>query len=440
MRALIPAATIINISFFREFYTRALLCRAPYFCYHVISPHFQNVPKVASHGPANRQKERPRSAYRWKLSLRKKKKRRSWFRVAGDVFVRLSNVSKRFDRETTVVNDLSLEIEQGRFVTLLGPSGCGKTTTLRLIAGFETPTAGTIVIDGEDVTLKLPHERCVNTVFQSYALFPHMNVYDNIAFGLKMKGVRKDEIRSRVSEMLRMVRMEGFESRIPSQLSGGQMQRVAIARAVINNPKVLLLDEPLGALDLKLRKQMQLELKRLQRKLGITFLFVTHDQEEALSMSDTIVVMRNGTVEQTGAPEELYERPKNAFVAGFLGETNIIEGRIRAVEETEAVLVLEQEERSFRIPNPGYAPGEACSLSVRPERIRLTSSPDDGESWLRCTVRERIYSGSLVRTIATTVAGKDILVDESLEQRSRSTDGGEIFAAWKPEHAVPIRA
>ena len=360
--------------------------------------------------------------------------------MAGDVFVRLSNVSKRFDRETTVVNDLSLEIEQGRFVTLLGPSGCGKTTTLRLIAGFETPTAGAIVIDGEDVTLKLPHERCVNTVFQSYALFPHMNVYDNIAFGLKMKGIRKDEIRSRVSEMLRMVRMEEFESRMPSQLSGGQMQRVAIARAVINNPKVLLLDEPLGALDLKLRKQMQLELKRLQRKLGITFLFVTHDQEEALSMSDTIVVMRNGTVEQTGAPEELYERPKNAFVAGFLGETNIIEGRIRAVEETEAVLVLEQEERSFRIPNPGYAPGEACSLSVRPERIRLTSSPDDGESWLRCTVRERIYSGSLVRTIATTVAGKDILVDESLEQRNRSTDGGEIFAAWKPEHAVPIRA
>jgi len=360
--------------------------------------------------------------------------------VAGDVFVRLSNVSKRFDRETTVVDDLSLEIEQGRFVTLLGPSGCGKTTTLRLIAGFETPTEGAIVIDGEDVTRKPPHERCVNTVFQSYALFPHMNVYDNIAFGLKMKNVRKDEIRSRVSEMLRMVRMEGFERRMPSQLSGGQMQRVAIARAVINNPKVLLLDEPLGALDLKLRKQMQLELKRLQRKLGITFLFVTHDQEEALSMSDTVVVMRNGSVEQTGAPEELYERPKNAFVAGFLGETNIVEGRIRAVEDGEAVLVLEQEERSFRIPNPGYAPGDACSLSVRPERIRIATSPEDGDVWLRCTVRERVYSGSLIRTIATTVAGKDILVDESLEQRSRSADGAEVFAAWKPEHAVPLRA
>ena len=250
--------------------------------------------------------------------------------IVSDSIVSLSHVNKQF-RETYAVRDLSMEVSEGEFLTLLGPSGCGKTTTLRMISGFEFPTSGTIRVQGVDVQDTEPYERDVNTVFQNYALFPNMNVYDNIAYGLRVKKVPRAEIRERVGEMLRLVQLEGFGRRRVSQMSGGQKQRVAIARALVNRPKVLLLDEPLGALDLQLRKQMQLELKRLQRKMGITFIYVTHDQEEAMTMSDRIGVMHNGVLEQLSAPETLYDHPATRFVAGFIGESNILDGEILAL-------------------------------------------------------------------------------------------------------------
>lgn len=245
--------------------------------------------------------------------------------------VELDGVNKIYGTNH-VVKDLNLKVEEGEFLTLLGSSGCGKTTTLRMIAGFEEPSSGSIRVEGESIEEKEPFERNVNTVFQSYALFPHKTIYDNIAYGLKMKKVPKQEIKQRVTEMMELVQLEGFERRYPSQLSGGQKQRVAIARALINRPRVLLLDEPLGALDLKLRKQMQLELKRLQKKLNITFIYVTHDQEEALTMSDRIAIMLDGILDQLGTPTEIYESPKTKFVATFIGETNIFDGAIVSID------------------------------------------------------------------------------------------------------------
>ena len=241
--------------------------------------------------------------------------------------ISLEGVEKRFG-SNLVVKKMNLEIAEGEFLTLLGPSGCGKTTTLRMIAGFEEASAGVIKVEGERIEDKEPFQRNVNTVFQNYALFPHMTVFNNVAYGLTIKKVPKPEIQERVMEMLRLVQLEGFEKRKPDELSGGQKQRVAIARALVNRPKVLLLDEPLGALDLKLRKQMQIELKRLQKKLGITFIYVTHDQEEALTMSDRIAVMHDGVLEQLDVPMEIYEHPKTKFVAGFIGESNIFDGKV----------------------------------------------------------------------------------------------------------------
>ena len=253
------------------------------------------------------------------------------------VDVRLDKVVKRFD-ETVAVDGISLEIPHGSFFALLGPSGCGKTTTLRMIGGFEEPSEGAIYLGEQDVVGTPPYKRDVNTVFQSYALFPHMSVFDNVAFGLERKGVEKKERRGRVLEILELVDLAGRESRKPKQLSGGQQQRVALARALVNNPRVLLLDEPLGALDLKLRKQMQLELKRIQSEVGITFVHVTHDQEEAMTMADTIAVMNLGKIEQLGSPTDLYERPRTAFVANFLGTSNLLGG---AVEGTDSVRLLD---------------------------------------------------------------------------------------------------
>ena len=282
--------------------------------------------------------------------------------MESSVLIEIRNVSKSFNG-TKVLQDLNLDIHDKEFITLLGPSGCGKTTTLRIIAGFETPDEGTVMFEGKNLATVPPYKRNVNTVFQKYALFPHLNVYDNIAFGLKIKKVSKEEIAQRVDEMLKMTNLVGFEKRHVATLSGGQQQRVAIARALINRPKLLLLDEPLGALDLKLRKDMQNELKRIQHLTGITFIYVTHDQEEALSMSDTVVVMADGQIQQIGSPEDIYNEPKNAFVADFIGESNILDGVM--VEDYKALFAG----AVFDCLDSGFAPMEPVDVVIRPEDV-----------------------------------------------------------------------
>jgi len=286
--------------------------------------------------------------------------------MENDILIRLNGVSKAFDGET-VLDHVSLDIHDKEFITLLGPSGCGKTTTLRIIGGFETPDTGDVFFDGKRINDVPPYERLVNTVFQKYALFPHLNVYENVAFGLRLKKTPEAEIREKVQEMLAMVNLKGFERRRVTTLSGGQQQRVAIARALINHPRVLLLDEPLGALDLKLRKDMQNELKRIQRQTGITFIYVTHDQEEALSMSDTVVVMANGQIQQIGSPVDIYNEPENAFVADFIGESNILDGvmledyRVRFSGQT------------FVCVDAGFSPREKVDIVVRPEDVDVVA-------------------------------------------------------------------
>lgn len=280
--------------------------------------------------------------------------------------IELKDISKEYGG-VTVLENLNLYIRENEFLTLLGPSGCGKTTTLRIIGGFEKPTSGNILFEGKEVTNVPPYERQINTVFQKYALFPHLDVYDNIAFGLKIKKLPKDEINSKVKEMLRLVNLKGFESRPIDSLSGGQQQRIAIARALVNEPKVLLLDEPLGALDLKLRKDMQIELKNMQKRIGITFIYVTHDQEEALTMSDTIVVMDKGEIQQIGTPVDIYNEPKNAFVAQFIGESNIIDGIMHDD------FIVEFSEKKFPCVDKGFLKNEEIDVVIRPEDIEVVS-------------------------------------------------------------------
>ena len=344
-----------------------------------------------------------------------------------------------------VVKDLNLLVEEGEFLTLLGSSGCGKTTTLRMIAGFEEPTTGSITVEGEPIEDKEPYERDVNTVFQSYALFPHMTIYDNVAYGLKMKKVPKKEIKERVLKMLEMVQLSGFEKRYPSQLSGGQKQRVAIARALINRPKVLLLDEPLGALDLKLRKQMQLELKRLQKKLNITFIYVTHDQEEALTMSDRIAIMHDGVMDQIGSPTEIYERPATKFVATFIGETNVFDGTIRSIEGGKAVIGIENGEvtTSGSVEegdgkNTGFAVNEFVTVSVRPEKMHFSPKPVEGFT-VPAVVRDYIYVGSVLKCIAVLPNGNEIKM-EKLAGEELPLIGEKVFICWEPEDAVLIHS
>ncbi len=283
--------------------------------------------------------------------------------------VSLNDVVVSFDQET-VLNNISLDIKDKEFVTLLGPSGCGKTTTLRIIGGFLCPDKGNVIFEGKNITNLPPYKRNVNTVFQKYALFPHLNVYENIAFGLRVKKLAESEIKARVGEMLDLVNLKGFENRAVQNLSGGQQQRVAIARALVNRPKVLLLDEPLGALDLKLRKEMQTELKRIQQSLEITFVYVTHDQEEALTMSDTVVVMKDGNIQQIGAPVDIYNEPKNAFVADFIGESNIIEGIMLCDRK---VLICSRE---FECVDSGFGENAPVDVVIRPEDITLINSKD----------------------------------------------------------------
>ena len=351
--------------------------------------------------------------------------------------VELQNVAKRFG-EVIAVDSVSLSVLRGEFLTLLGPSGCGKTTLLRMVAGFERPDAGRVVLGGSEVTQLSPHQRDVATVFQHYALFPHLSVFDNVAFGLKRRHVTRDEIKSRVAAALEMVRLGGLDERQPSELSGGQQQRVALARALVVEPRVLLLDEPLAALDLKLRKQMQIELKGLQRRLGISFVYVTHDQEEALTMSDRIVVMNAGRVEQVGRSEEIYERPKTSFVAGFIGVSNIIEG---TVEEVKGELsVIRVGSASVGAQAIGVKPGERVRVLVRPEKISI--STEVAPRLLSGKIDSAVYLGESTQWKVTMEDGQALTVLEQNREPFRSAQariGQTVCVRWEPYSAVILK-
>jgi spermidine/putrescine transport system ATP-binding protein len=364
--------------------------------------------------------------------------------MPGEPTVRLQGVSKHFG-DLVAVRELNLDFASGEFFTLLGPSGCGKTTTLRMIAGFEQPTAGRVLIEGEDVAGLPSYKRPTNTVFQSYALFPHLSVRDNVAFGLRRKKVPKDEIAQRVESELQRVGLATEINRRPNQLSGGQQQRVALARALVNLPKVLLLDEPLGALDLKLRKGLQVELKRIQRDVGITFVYVTHDQEEALTMSDRIAVMSSGVVEQVDTPENVYERPRTTFVAGFIGVSNLMPGTVTSATGGHGRVKLDtglEVEASV----DGIPSGERCHAVVRPEKLRISPASggtSDGLPGVEGVVQSSIYLGTATQ-IEVSLPGDvsmTVLVPNASEaERARLPGGGaSVRLSWEPEHMHVVR-
>ena len=354
------------------------------------------------------------------------------------VAIALEGVSKRFGK-AEAVRDVSLEIAEGEFFSLLGPSGCGKTTTLRMIAGFEIPDEGRIVLQGTDVTTVFSNKRPVNMVFQQYALFPHMSIYDNVAFGLKVKGVPRKEHRGRILEILRVVELEGLENRRPRQLSGGQQQRVALARALVNQPAALLLDEPLGALDVKLRKQMQLELKKIQTELGTTFVYVTHDQDEALSMSDRIAVMNRGQVEQIAGPREIYEHPATAFVADFIGSLNALDFTVDELVGGYAVMRVGEAERVVLPVGADASAGDSFRVAVRPERVQigLPGTPNaDGGTRLAGTVVQVVYLGMYTQFHVETAVGRLVshrLADELVDPLEPTT---RVSLTWEPEHTA----
>jgi spermidine/putrescine transport system ATP-binding protein len=365
----------------------------------------------------------------------------------GLAAIELVGVEKEFTgggHDVKAVERVDLRIAEGEFFSMLGPSGCGKTTTLRMIAGFEEPTSGQILLHGRDMVGVPPFKRDVNMVFQQYALFPHMDVFENVAFGLRRKKVDKGEIKRRVAEALALVELEGREKRKPRQLSGGQQQRVALARALVNRPRALLLDEPLGALDQKLRQAMQLELKRIQREVGITFVYVTHDQEEALTMSDRLVVMNAGRIEQLGSPRELYEHPATRFVANFIGTSNILTGRLERRGDIWALAGLGPDERVL-VVNPGHVqPGEDVELAVRPEKIVLRTEqdpPPPDRSALRAKVDEVVYLGTSTQYRTITDGGETIAV---YRQNASATAGADVLTGqvgwleWPPEHSYVL--
>ena len=381
----------------------------------------------------------------------------------ADVGVRLVQLTKQFGGDAQArrvaksvdgadpkagflaVDHIDLEVREGEFFSLLGPSGCGKTTTLRMIGGFEQPTSGTIELQGKDVTWLPPYQRNVNTVFQNYALFPHLTIYENVAFGLRRKKVADSEVKSRVTEMLKLVELPGYEHRRPNQISGGQAQRVALARALVNRPAVLLLDEPLGALDLKLRKQMQVELKRIQQEVGITFIYVTHDQEEAMTMSDRIAVMNKGRYEQLGDPEILYEKPQTRFVAGFLGVSNLLRATRDGGEEGYAGLRLE-DGTAVRVPTALLdGTSGTIALGVRPEKIRLSETTVDvpaGSNRLAGTIDHASYLGVSTQYIVKLADGHSVTVYEQNVQRATKaelwTSGESVQLSWLPEHSFVV--
>jgi spermidine/putrescine transport system ATP-binding protein len=356
---------------------------------------------------------------------------------AGRGEIELDRVTKRFGG-VIAVDDVSLTIPGGEFFSLLGPSGCGKTTTLRMIGGFEEPTSGRILLQGEDVTWVPPTKRNLNMVFQAYGLFPHMTVAENVAFGLRIKRVRRSEIAGRVADALRTVRLEGLDERRPRQLSGGQQQRVALARALVNQPAALLLDEPLGALDLKLRKQMQLELKAIAAQSATTFIYVTHDQEEALTMSDRIAVMNEGVVEQVATPRDLYEHPGTAFVAGFIGISNLLTLRIDDRSAGVAAMRLADGERVLA-PDPG-AVTDRVQITVRPEKVKLAGGAvSDDCSLISGVVADVVYLGSMTQLIVDLPTGEQLTVHRLNDEVNHDTPvGGRVSLQWRLEHSYVI--
>ncbi len=360
-----------------------------------------------------------------------------------EVDVRLDRVAKAFG-DTLAVNDVSLDVFEGEFFSMLGPSGCGKTTTLRMIGGFEDPTSGVVYLGGRDVTDDPPYRRDVNTVFQSYALFPHLNVFENVAFGLRRKRVDRSDIVERVNEALRLVDLEGFHARKPSQMSGGQQQRVALARALVNRPKVLLLDEPLGALDLKLRKQMQLELKRIQQEVGITFIYVTHDQEEAMTMSDRLAVMQHGKIEQLGAPEDVYENPATSFVAGFLGASNLLEGEVEGTRNGSTTIRLST--GSLVVAPSTRMPPDSDShvrVGVRPEKITIEAdegTPPPGANAVTGILRVSSYIGVSLQYKVDGPEGTELTVYvQNLGAVPALLPGQRVRLTWRPEHTFIVK-
>ena len=353
-----------------------------------------------------------------------------------EVLLSLQHIKKDFG-EGEVLSDISLDVHRGEFVTLLGASGCGKTTTLRIISGLETADEGRVLLGGRDMTDLPPEKRPVNTVFQSYALFPHMNVEKNVAYGLRLRGMDKRAIDKRVREMLELVQMSEHAGRMPSQLSGGQRQRIAIARALALEPELLLLDEPLGALDLQLRRQMQVELKRLQKQLGITFIYITHDQEEAVNMSDRIAVMRSGRFEQIGTPEEIYDAPMTRYVAQFIGRSTILTGTVTAVNGDTAVIEDENGRYPADASRARLTPGEACELCVRTERMRVSREPVPGFS-LPCTVKEARYAGGSVLTYVTMAGGAEAVATGEERMAEAAQPGDAVYLHWNPAQAAVI--